>query len=486
LGERERRARERSGKRRRRRQGDLCVRAGDGPLLPRGGAAARAGPDLGLLPRRRPAVRPRAPGRDGGEGGRRSRRLRDAHRTPGERGRARCVPCEDPGGPAALRRAAADRALHLSDLGQGLWTRRPQARGPAAILAVREEWRVGAARRAHARRPRRGIVRRQLEPGRRLEGYLGDEAMISRVADHCFWFGRYLERTESTARLLQVTASLALDSELTPEQCWQPVVITAGEQERFAELCGPFAAADGDAVQRYLTLDERVPVSLRRSIAAARENARSSRDVISLDAWEIVNELHLYLMSPAAREDFEEHPYGFYRRIRREAQLCLGLLRATMLHDTPLYFCWLGVLLERVGQTARILDVQYHAFLAAESAGRGAYPIVEVSLWLSLLRACYGFEPFMKIHRGIVSAQPHGSIRSALVSAWERLESSIFLVLIRTARWGALTEANTQPFQRAWGRREWVIAHSGSLQHKLDGASRFEPVGSTDSEQVFC
>jgi len=229
--------------------------------------------------------------------------------------------------------------------------------------------------------------------------------MISRVADHCFWFGRYLERTESTARLLQVTASLALDSELTPQQCWQPVVITAGEQERFAELCGPFAAADGDAVQRYLTLDERVPVSLRRSIAAARENARSSRDVISLEAWEIVNELHLYLMSPAAREDFEEHPYGFYRRVRREAQLCLGLLRATMLHDTPLYFCWLGVLLERVGQTARILDVQYHAFLAAESASRGAYPIVEVSLWLSLLRACYGFEPFMKIHRGIVSAQ---------------------------------------------------------------------------------
>src|SRR2546421_6666984 len=84
------------------------------------------------------------------------------------------------------------------------------------------------------------------------------------------------------------------------------------------------------------------------------------------------------------------------------------------------------------------------------------------------------------------AAPPHGSIRSALVSAWERLESSIFLVHIRTAMWGALTEANTQPFQRAWGRREWVIAHSGSLQHKLDGASRFEPVGSTDSEQVFC
>jgi transglutaminase-like putative cysteine protease/predicted glutamine amidotransferase len=84
------------------------------------------------------------------------------------------------------------------------------------------------------------------------------------------------------------------------------------------------------------------------------------------------------------------------------------------------------------------------------------------------------------------AAPAQGSIRSALVSSWERLESSIFLVHIRTATWGALTEANTQPFHRAWARREWMIAHSGSLEHKLEGASRFEPVGSTDTEQIFC
>src|ERR1700730_15501235 len=65
--------------------------------------------------------------------------------------------------------------------------------------------------------------------------------------------------------------------------------------------------------------------------------------------------------------------------------------------------------------------------------------------------ACYpGGEPAAL---GMKEAAPsHGSIRSALVSAWERLESSIFLVHIRTATWGAITEANTQPFQRAWGR----------------------------------
>ena len=54
--------------------------------------------------------------------------------------------------------------------------------------------------------------------------------MISRVADHCFWFGRYLERAESTARLLQVTRSLAFDAELPVTQCWQPLVIVSGEE----------------------------------------------------------------------------------------------------------------------------------------------------------------------------------------------------------------------------------------------------------------
>src|SRR6267143_2508128 len=99
--------------------------------------------------------------------------------------------------------------------------------------------------------------------------------------------------------------------------------------------------------------------------------------------------------------------------------------------------------------------------------------------------ACYpGGEPAALVMKE--AAPSHGSIRSALVSAWERLESSIFVVHIRSATWGALTEANTQPFQRAWGRRDWLLAHSGSLEHRLPQPTRFEPVGSTDSEQILC
>jgi transglutaminase-like putative cysteine protease/predicted glutamine amidotransferase len=79
-----------------------------------------------------------------------------------------------------------------------------------------------------------------------------------------------------------------------------------------------------------------------------------------------------------------------------------------------------------------------------------------------------------------------GSIRSQLVKAWDHLASSIFIVHVRTATWGQNSDANTQPFARAHGGREWLIGHSGSLRDRLVVGGRFEPVGSTDTELVFC
>jgi transglutaminase-like putative cysteine protease/predicted glutamine amidotransferase len=84
-------------------------------------------------------------------------------------------------------------------------------------------------------------------------------------------------------------------------------------------------------------------------------------------------------------------------------------------------------------------------------------------------------------------APPQGSIRSQLALAWEQVASSLFVLHIRHATWGALSDANTQPFARAWGRRDWLMAHAGSLDKKLpELAGPFEPIGSTDTEQLFC
>ena len=85
-------------------------------------------------------------------------------------------------------------------------------------------------------------------------------------------------------------------------------------------------------------------------------------------------------------------------------------------------------------------------------------------------------------------APNQASIRGELVRAWEHLESSLFVLHIRTATWGQNTDANTQPFVRSWAGREWMIGHAGSLTHALAPATdpRFEPVGATDTERVFC
>jgi transglutaminase-like putative cysteine protease/predicted glutamine amidotransferase len=85
-------------------------------------------------------------------------------------------------------------------------------------------------------------------------------------------------------------------------------------------------------------------------------------------------------------------------------------------------------------------------------------------------------------------APSRGSIRGELVKAWEHLESSLFVLHVRTATWGPNTDANTQPFARSWGGRDWMIGHAGSLVSVLEEPldPRFEPIGATDTERVFC
>lgn len=254
--------------------------------------------------------------------------------------------------------------------------------------------------------------------------------MISRVADHCFWLGRYVERAEHTARVLHVTTTLALDAELTPHQSWAPVIIVFGEEAPFVAKHGEAARGDGAIVQRYMTWDTENLASIVRSVGAARENARSIREVVSLEVWEIINELYLYVNSDEGRREYEQSPWAFYRNVRKLCALVLGFTESTMLHDMPLDFIWLGVELERAGQTARTTDVHHHAFTTLTNK----HEVMDTALWLSLLRCCSGFEPFMKRHRGAVTGSAVAaflllepsfprSVRHAVDEAYERLAS---------------------------------------------------------------
>jgi len=224
--------------------------------------------------------------------------------------------------------------------------------------------------------------------------------LISRVADHCFWFGRYIDRAESSARLLQATRSLVFDSDIPVTHCWQPLVIVSGEEAPFVERHGREALGNGELVQEYMTWNRENMVSLATSVRAARECARAIRDQLSLELWEEMNELYLWLGRETTETLYWENREEFYRHVRRGTQLILGLVRSTMLHGEPMRFLWLGVMLERGGQTARMLDMHHHTMMR-----ENPHDIVRMALWMSLLRACSGAEGFMKKHQGRVSAQ---------------------------------------------------------------------------------
>ncbi|MEZ4472991.1 MAG: alpha-E domain-containing protein [bacterium] len=213
--------------------------------------------------------------------------------------------------------------------------------------------------------------------------------MIARIADHLCWLGRYVERADATARLLIVTRTLALDADLSAEELWLPVLVAAGEDAPYlARFPGP---VDGDQVETYLTWD--CGVSLLSSVRAARENAWSVRSTSSLEVWQAINELHLWLEADG-RKLFERSRHDFYRRVQRFAQLIFGLTQSTMLHDQALDLLWLGVLLERAGQVARAIDVHHLALFEAPD------PAVGAMMWLGVLRVCSAYEPFARRRPG--------------------------------------------------------------------------------------
>lgn len=214
--------------------------------------------------------------------------------------------------------------------------------------------------------------------------------MISRVADHCFWMSRYLERAENTARVLEVNQTLLLDFPVPLDQQWQPLCIISGIHDMHED-------ADGETVQHHLTWEPTNHASIATSIAAARENARNIREVISAECWERLNYYFLWINSGQARALYDTDRNAFYSEIRHINQLVTGISEGTMSHGEAWDFFQLGKYLERAGQTARILDVKYHILLPTiEDIGTQ----IDIAHWVAILMSCSGYEPFHKQRPG--------------------------------------------------------------------------------------
>jgi uncharacterized alpha-E superfamily protein len=156
---------------------------------------------------------------------------------------------------------------------------------------------------------------------------------------------------------------------------------------------------DGEVVQRYLVWDEKNPYSIYSSARAVRENARTIREVISVEMWEAVNEFWLWIKSRSAKRLFDREREAFYQRISSQCMMFYGISYSTMLHEDPYTFMMLGRAVERVGQSARLIDLRHHALQDAGDNDLSA----DAAQWIAILRSCSAYDPFFKRPSSVLS-----------------------------------------------------------------------------------
>ena len=223
--------------------------------------------------------------------------------------------------------------------------------------------------------------------------------MLSRVADAIYWMSRYVERAENTARVVDVNHTLTLDGPDGDDTDWAALVNTLGDQKMFTAR---YDAPTKENVLRFLAFDREVPGSVVSSLTAARENARTVRDVISSEMWEQVNETYLRVVSAAQDPEVLASPFEFFDEVKKASQLFVGITYLTMTHNEAWHFARLGRLLERADMTSRILDVK-HKLLSTDPTAMGA-PHDELA-WGALLRSASALEMYRKRHGQIMPSQ---------------------------------------------------------------------------------
>ncbi|MGL5811444.1 MAG: alpha-E domain-containing protein [Nocardioides sp.] len=204
--------------------------------------------------------------------------------------------------------------------------------------------------------------------------------MLSRIAESLFWIGRYVERAEGTARILDVTTQLILEEGRAEEEATCRTLLSIMGIET-----APEERADTDLVMERLAYDATSPASIAAALGAARESARRARETLSVSMWEALNTTYRAIPNGHFRS---LRPPATFSWVRDRASLINGHAAATMTRDQGWQFLILGTSIERADMTARLVAT------AALAAGSG-------TSWLTTLRACGAYEAFLRTYRGV-------------------------------------------------------------------------------------
>ena len=225
--------------------------------------------------------------------------------------------------------------------------------------------------------------------------------MLSRVAERVFWMARYLERAESTARIANTFSQIRMDLPRGSELPWQTLLEIFGADGNFGDLR---RSASEHSVLNFMLARVGNPNSIRFSVTAARENARTAREVLPEEVWELVNELHLFTKEFAEKSVARRNRFDFLMQIVTRCQALSGLMMTTQTRDHAYRFITFGHLVERLDLNARVIL----AVSAAIDSREGANPAFDGLIWAGFLEALSALGTYKRSVGPMV--EPHSAL----------------------------------------------------------------------------
>lgn len=261
--------------------------------------------------------------------------------------------------------------------------------------------------------------------------------MLSRIAESLFWIGRYVERSDGTARILDVHLQLLLEDPWVEEDTACRALLG---------VMGSSASEDEQLTRENILdlLGVRVdhPASIAFSIDQARENARRAREVISSELWEVVNTTRSRLPKKVSADK----AHGFFGWVRERSALAVGTLESSTSRDEAWSFFTLGRSIERADMTARLLSTRS----LLEAGGPS---------WTTILRSCGAYEAYLRTYRGVPSAE-----NAAEFLVLDRLFPRSIMFSVMRAE-SCLTDIN--PRQERAGVSDRALRELGQIRSEL-------------------
>ena len=217
--------------------------------------------------------------------------------------------------------------------------------------------------------------------------------MLSRVAERIYWQARYLERAENTARLLNVFSTLLLDLPPGTKLGWHSLVEITGTDQIFD---AKYKQASERNVMRFLLCDN-PGGSLLDMLANTRENARTTREIMPLEAFEQINDLYHFAKGNLKSGVDRGSRHQLLEEIISKCQEISGLMAGSMSRGESYSFVRIGRSLERADMATRVVDVGSGNLLPDLSLGSvppESYEPYENTLWMNILHSLTAYQMY--------------------------------------------------------------------------------------------